>query len=167
MFRDFNNYDVLEDGRIWSKVRKKFLKPYTRPDGYQQVSLIDNEGKRHKQLVHRVCWMAVNGVWEIPEGYDIHHINECKTSNQIANLLLCSHQDNCNHGTRNTRIAKAMTNHPEMSKRVGAYKNGELVMVFPSTNEAERNGFNFGNVAACCRGERKTHKGFEWKYLDE
>ena len=30
--------------------------------------------------------------------------------------------------------------------------------------ECERNGYNQGHVADCCRGERKTHKGFIWKY---
>ena len=39
-------------------------------------------------------------------------------------------------------------------------------MAFPSVMEAGRQGFNFGNVAACCRGERKTHKGYTWKYLN-
>ena len=32
-FRDFDKYDVLEDGRIWSYSHKKFLKPCTMKDG--------------------------------------------------------------------------------------------------------------------------------------
>lgn len=167
MFRDYKNYDVLEDGRILSKKSNKFLKPQTRPSGYQQVCLIDNEGKKHWEYVHRVTWIAVNGVWEIPKDYEIHHIDECTTNNHISNLLLCSHQENCNHGTRNERIAKTQTNRQDQSKRVVAFKNGELIMCFPSTREAGRLGFNQGHVAECCRGEKKTHKGYEWRYLDE
>lgn len=166
MFRDYKNYDVLEDGRIWSKKHKKFLKPSTVKGGYQQVCLVDNEGKKHMQFVHRVCWMAVNGVWEIPKGFDIHHCDEVRTNNQISNLLLCSHRENINFGTHNARSAASRINHPERSKRVGAYKDGELVMCFPSTMEASRNGFHQGHVAECCRGEQKTHKGYVWKYLD-
>lgn len=166
MFRDYKNYDVLEDGRIWSKKSKKFLKPATRKDGYQQVGLIDNNGKRHMQYVHRVCWIAVNGR-EIPEGMELDHIDSDKMNNQISNIRLCSHQENCNFGTRNTRIAKANTNHPEMSKRVGAFKDGELQMVFESTMEAERQGYQHSSVCNCCNGKRKTHKGYEWKYLDD
>ena len=45
-FRDYSNYEVYEDGRIWSYLRNKFLKPQTVKGGYQQVCLTDNEGKR-------------------------------------------------------------------------------------------------------------------------
>lgn len=158
MYKNFNNYEVFADGRIWSKKSKKFLKPYTMKNGYQMVNLYDNEGKQHMQLVHRVTWIAVNG--EIPEGMELNHIDENKCNNAIWNLQLCSHRDNINHGTRNSRAAKAQ------SKRVGAFKNGELQMIFASTQDAGRNGYKQGNVWACCRGERKTHKGFTWKYLD-
>lgn len=41
---------------------------------------------------------------------------------------------------------------------------GEVVMEFASTKEAGRYGFNQGHVAACCRGEEKTHKGFIWRW---
>ena len=50
-------------------------------------------------------------------------------------------------------------------KQVGAFKDGELVMVFSSTTEAGRNGFIQSNVSACCNGKKKTHKGYEWRYI--
>lgn len=167
MFRDFTNYDVCEDGRIWSKVSEKFLKPRTTKDGYQQVCLVDNEGKKHWQYVHRVVYCAVNGLWNIPEGMQINHKNESKTSNQIANLELVTPKQNANHGTRTERSSAARINHPEMSKRVAAYKDGELIMCFPSINQARRQGYNKSNICDCCNGNRKTHKGFVWRYLDD
>lgn len=172
MFRDYKNYDVLEDGHIWSKKHKKFLKPINRKNGYQQVNLVDNEGKRHQEYVHRVVFCAVNGLWEIPKEMQINHKSEEKQMNAIWNLELVSAKENCNFGTRNERIAKAQTNRQDQSKRVGAFKDDVLVMVFPSTAEAGRQGYNHGNVAACCRncyireGNNK-YKGFEWRYLDE
>lgn len=171
MFRDYTKYEIFVDGRIWSKKSKKFLKPQTTRNGYQKVCLFDNEGKRHQEYVHRITWMAVNGVWEIPKCYDIHHCDEDKMNNQIANLLLCSHQENLNFGTRNERVSKAMKgkliNRQDLSKRVGAFKDGEMVMVFPSIIEAHRNGYDKGAICNCCNGNRKSHKGFTWKYLDE
>lgn len=184
MFRDFQNYDVLEDGRIWSKVSKKFLKPQTVRGGYQIVCLVDNQGKRHQQYVHRVTWIAINGR-EIPEGYELNHLDENKCNNHISNLQLCTHKENVNYGTRTERAAKAMKgkineratktlngkiNHPQ--KRVGAFKNNELIMCFPSIREAGRNGFNKGNIWACCnckfnREGNNVYKGYIWKYLDD
>ena len=159
MFRDYNKYEVYEDGRIWSYRKKKFLKPATLPNGYQVVFLYDNEGNRKMYYLHRVVYESVTGS-PIPKGYEINHISEVKTENMITNLELMTPKQNINYGSGIARRAKTQ------SKQVGAYKDGNLVMTFPSTMEAQRQGFNFGNVAACCRGERKTHKGFEWRYLN-
>lgn len=43
---------------------------------------------------------------------------------------------------------------------------GEVVYEFPSTQEAQRQGFNAGNITNCCNGNRKTHKGFIWRYKE-
>lgn len=162
-FRDFTKYEVFEDGRIYSYKSKKFLKPITMKDGYQRVNLYDNDGKMKRYQLHRVVYEAVS-CEEIPEGMQCNHISEDKTDCSFANLNLLSPKQNCNWGSRNTRIAKSL------SKQVGAFKDGKLVMTFQSTQEAERNGFNKGNVASCCRncylreGNNK-YKGFEWKYI--
>ena len=158
-FRDYEKYEVYEDGRIWSYYTKKFLKPVTTKKGYQQVCLVDNEGKHKNYLLHRVVFEAVSGA-PIPKGYEINHRNEIKTSNMISNLESLTHKENMNYGTRNSRVSKAL------SKQVGAFKNGELVMTFPSTAEAGRQGFDICSVSMCCNGKRKTHKGYTWKYLN-
>ena len=177
-FRDYDNYEIYEDGRIFSYFTKKFLKPATNKDGYQVVGLIDNNGKRKKYLVHRVIYEVFSGE-QIPEGMQCNHIDEDKTNNQKSNINLMTPKENVNWGTRterasksiskaltnNPKRSKAMTNNPKISKAVGAFKNGELVMVFPSTNEAKRQGFHQGNVSACCRGEMKTHRGYTWRYI--
>ena len=164
-FRNYDKYEVYPDGHIWSYSHKKFLKPQTNPNGYQQVQLSENEGIRKTYLVHRVVWEAVNGS-PIPNNLQINHRNEIKTSNMITNLELVSPKENINYGTGISRRAKSQTNNQKTPKAVLAFKDGELVMTFPSTAEAGRQGFNEGAVAACCRGERKTHKGYTWKYLN-
>ena len=158
-FRDYSKYEVYEDGRIWSYRKKKFLKPATLPNGYQKVTLTDNEGKQKNYLLHRVVFEAVSSA-PIPEGMQINHRNEIKTSNMITNLELMSPKQNSNYGTRNSRIAESK------SKQVGAFKNGNLVTTFQSIKEAGIQGFNQGHISECCNGKRKTHKGFEWKYLN-
>lgn len=173
-FRDYDNYEIYEDGRIYSYWSNKFLKPSTDKKGYKQVRLYDNEGNNKNYKLHRVVLESVTRS-QIPEGLQVNHIDENKSNNHINNLNLMTCKENNNWGTRNSRsaksrinnpkVSKALTNNPKKSKAVGAYKDGKLVLTFPSTQEAQRQGFHHGSVAACCRGERKTHKGFEWSYI--
>lgn len=155
---NFEKYEVYEDGRIWSYSHKKWLKPKTEKNGYQRVCLYDNEGKKKLYLVHRVVYEAVTGE-SIPEGYEINHISEAKDENFFANLQLISHKENCNFGTRNERVSKAL------SKQVGAFKDGKLVMTFPSTQECGRQGFERSAVTRCCNGKLPHYKGYTWKYI--
>lgn len=159
MFKDFTKYEVYPDGKIWSYSQKKWLKPQTNKNGYQQVGLTDNEGKRKLYYLHRVVYEAVTGD-TIPPNMEINHRNEIKTDNRFfENLELVSHKKNLNFGTCIKRAAKAR------SKQVGAYKDGELVFTFSSTIECGRQGFDQSSVSKCCRGERKTHRGYTFKYL--
>ena len=148
-FRNYDKYEVFDDGRIWSYKSNKFLKPQTDNKGYQMVCLYDNEGKGKNYKVHRVVWESVIGS-KIPDGMQINHRSEIKTSNMITNLELVTPKENANYGSRNSRISKTMTN-GKTSKAVGAFKDGNLVMVFPSISECGRNGFCRVAVAACCR----------------
>ena len=159
MFRNYSNYEVFSDGRIYSYKTKKFLKPRTQKNGYQVVCLYDNEGNMKPYLLHRVIYESVTGK-PIPKCMQINHINEDKTDNRFfENLNLMTPKQNSNYGTRNYRVSKAL------SKQVGAYKDGELVMTFQSTQEASRQGFCQARISDCCNGKRKTHKGFTWRYI--
>ena len=163
MFRNYSNYEVFEDGRIWSYRKNKFLKPQTSHNGYQRVQLFDNEGNGKIYMVHRVVWEAVTSS-PIPYGMQINHRSEVKTENMITNLELVSPKQNINWGSGIARRTKTQ------SKQVGAFKNGELVMTFPSTMEAGRQGFSHSVVSRCCRNcylreGNNVYNGFEWRYI--
>lgn len=166
-FRDYSNYEVYEDGRIWSYNTNRFLKPQTTRGGYQQVKLYDNEGKMKLYYLHRVVYESVTGE-PIPNGLQCNHISEDKMDCSFENLNLMTPKENNNWGTRTERASKALkgiipkANPP---KQVGAFQNDELIMVFPSTREAGRQGFNQGNVSSCCIGKLQHYKGYTWKYI--
>lgn len=173
MFKNYSNYEVYIDGKIWSYSRNKFLKPVTNHNGYQVVGLTDDEGIQKWYMVHRVVYESVTGE-PIPEGLQINHIDENKSNNHFNNLNLMTHKENNNWGTRTERarksISKAMTNNTKISKAVGAFKDENLVMLFPSTREAGRQGFDQGAVSMCCRNcyvreGNNIYKGYEWKYI--
>ena len=158
-FRNYDKYEVFENGRIWSYKTKRFLKPWTTKNGYQIVHLSDNEGKIKTYYAHRIVYEAFSSA-QIPECMQCNHIDENKENNARSNINLMSPKQNTNWGSGIARRTK------KISKQVGAFnKNGELVLEFQSTMEAGRNGFCQVSVARCCRGEKKTHKGFTWRYI--
>ena len=156
---NWNEYDIYEDGRIYSKSynKNRFLKGTIDEDGYANLFLkcIDNKIRNFKW--HRVIYTYFNG--DIPEGYQVNHIDENKQNNALNNLNLMTPKENINHGTCiERRVAK-------QSKPVEALdKDGNVVKRFSSTCEAGRNGFDQGSVIRCCRGLRRTCGGYAWRY---
>ena len=167
-------YEVSNWGRArsldrWVKGRNgsvrlckgRILKLKTNNQGYLLVTLCKN-GKGKTFTVHRLVAEAfLPNTDNLPE---VNHKDENKLNNNVDNLEWCNRKFNINYGTRIERVAKKNTN-GKCSKPVLQYTlDGVFVREWESTNECERNGFSHGAVAACCRGKRKTHKDFIWKY---
>jgi hypothetical protein len=51
-------------------------------------------------------------------------------------------------------------------KKVGQYKDGILIREYPSVTAVESEGFKRSEVSLCCNGHRKSHRGFQWKFLE-
>lgn len=80
----FPNWLVdVERGTIYSLTHKRYIGAINK-DGYVRVS--KQKGYRH-WLLHQYIWMVANRC-EIPEGYEIHHINGDKQNNSVYNLEL-------------------------------------------------------------------------------
>ena len=159
-------YKVSNLGRIMSlnyrrTGRAKLMTPVEDKNGYFKVGFWKN-GEYKRCLVHRLVAFAF---LPNPENLsEINHIDQNKENNRVENLEWCDRKYNNNYGSHNERVSKAMTN-GKLSKPVLQLSlSGELIREWPSTMECARNGFNQGAVAACCRGERKTHKGFCFMY---
>ena len=122
-------------------------------------------------------WVYLTFVGEIPDGLEVNHIDENKHNNRLDNLNLLTRKENCNWGTRNARMAAALKTNEKakiarakvaaaLSKAVQALDPAtmEVVMEFPSTREAQRQGFDHGAVGKCCNGKWKLYKGFIWRF---
>lgn len=162
----YKNYQVSNLGRILSlnyrgTGRAELLEPADNSNGYLMVYLYKNR-KGKWCLVHRLVAEAfLPNPDNLPQ---VNHIDENKENNRVNNLEWKSPKDNCNHGTRNERIFEKTTN-GKLSKKVLQFTiDGEFIREWPSTAECGRNGFNQGNVAACCRGEYNSAYGFKWQY---
>ena len=144
--------------------------------GYLQVTLSKDDEKKTIR-VHQLVAEAfipnpekkpqVNHKIDTEEGKTINMVffNEDGSINKEKTTIeWCDCRYNNNYGTRNERISKKMTN-GKLSKKVLQFTlDGEFIREWTSARECGRNGFKYPNVAACCRGERKSYKGFMWRY---
>ena len=149
---------------IGRTIKELVLRPYTDHHGYLRLQLSKNS-KTKKFLVHR---LVAEAFIPNPNGYRcVNHKDETHTNNSVENLEWCTHKYNSNYGTIKERKRAKQLNHPSISKRVEQLdKKGNHIAFFPSVHEAERFYNIKGNdVFQCCRGLRKTAKGFIWKYV--
>ena len=115
----FENYQISNYGNVKSlnygrTGKTKLLKPTISGKGYLQVRL-SKFGKPNALLVHRLVAIAF-----IPNPDNLPHINhkdENKLNNNPNNLEWCDNSYNNNYGTRNKRIAKAVTKVWELRKQ--------------------------------------------------
>lgn len=125
--------------------------------------------------------MVANGC-DIPDGYDVHHIDGNKLNNSIYNLELVNrfeHNSYHKSGERSPLYGKQQTeehkkkigdgnrNNPKLSKPIIQLLDGQIINEWASMMEAERKGFDHRCISRCCKGKSSTHKGFKWKYKDE
>ena len=45
--------------------------------------------------------------------------------------------------------------------------NGEIIKLWASTREPDKEGFNHKHIIECCKGKAKTHKGYKWMYYED
>ena len=178
-------YKVSNLGKILSLNYNKtgkpgLMTPGEHTDGYLKVGFWKN-GEYKTCLVHRLVAETflpnpenkpcINHKIEGDEGKKINMVffNEDGTINKEKTTIeWVTYEENNNYATRNERAGKAISKaniNGKLSKKVLQLSlSGELIREWPSTKECGRNGFNQGNVWACCNGKRKTHKGFCFMY---
>lgn len=153
--KGFSNYEIYpEEGKVWSYNRKRYIGRKHKKKGYWFVTLSGDNGNVLSTSLHRVIWMAVNG--EIPEGYEVNHINENKNNNSISNLNLLTPKENANWGTRNERTGV------KNSKPILGLKDGKPSILFSSLVDAVYNGYKINTRYLT---QNKIYKGYQWVYV--
>jgi hypothetical protein len=87
----YEDYLIYDDGRVYSKKNKIFLKPGINSHGYLQIGLSKN-GKRNTHKIHRLI-----GLHYIPNPENkkcIDHKNRIRTDNRIKNLRWATDSEN-------------------------------------------------------------------------
>lgn len=155
-------YEVSNLGRVMSIYYNNFappriLRPYIRGDYLAVVLYKDKCPKRIS--VHRLVASAfLDNPNNLPQ---VNHLDENKLNNRLDNLEWVTAKENSNHGTSIHRSAT------KRSKKIRAKDAmGNILHQFNSLAEAERHGYNHGNISECCYGRRKHHKGLIWEFVE-
>lgn len=135
----------------------KIISPGKTKDGYLFVRISKNQKIKNIRINRLVAQTFISNPNDYPQ---VNHKDEDKTNNRASNLEWCTAKYNANYGSRNKQITK------KISKKVAQLTlDGQVKHVWSSAHECARNGFNYGDICACCRGERNVHKGYRWEYV--
>jgi hypothetical protein len=102
--KGFEGYFITACGKIYStktgklKRKKTSKRNYKKKNDYSVVHFV-KDGKRYKRFVHRLVWENWGG--DIPEGYEINHLDFNKSNNCISNLECITRQENIRHYLEN------------------------------------------------------------------
>lgn len=80
---DYTNYIIFRTGKIYSKYKNKFIKPYKNNKGYLIVDLIQNK-IRKKFLIHRL--LSISFIDNINNYDEVDHIDRNPLNNNLNNL---------------------------------------------------------------------------------
>lgn len=174
-YRDIEGYEghymVDTKGNVFSLKRKKIMTPCKSNNGYMQVHLsIDGVMKSHK--IHRlVAKTFIPNPYNLPQ---VNHKDEDKTNNCVENLEWCTQSYNMNYNDGQKRRASSR-DYEEISKKRSEVQSkevtqydfdGRIVAIWRNAYVAEEHGYNRTMINQCCLGNKKSHKGYVWKYTN-
>lgn len=163
IWKDINGYDGLYQVSNMGRVKSigygktRFLNGKKDKDGYIQVCLF-LKGVRKWFYVHRLVLNAFTDNTDCVNK-ECNHINEKKDDNRLCNLEWVTHIENMRSGTLRERLFM-----PKLKPIQQFTKRGILVREWGSITETKNYGFLPNHVSECCRGVRKSYKGFIWRY---
>ena len=161
--KNYPNYAISNKNNLVLNIKTgRVLKPCKDNHGYLMV-VIHNNGKRKTFKVHRL--VAEHFIDNPDNKRCVNHKDGNKLNNDAPNLEWVTDSENMQHA-HDTGLNKGTINCKVKSKPVQGtcIKTGKIVK-FPSTAEAQRQGFSQVCVSNCCNGKVKTHKKYTWKYI--
>jgi hypothetical protein len=137
--QNYPNYLIYEDGRIYSKKFKRYLKPGISNSGYQYVNLY-KDGKNKKFSIHR---LVGNHYIPNPDNLPtIDHIDRNKLNNHISNLrwadmkMQCANQKTYKTPCTNTSGHKYISYDKSSKKWSCQYKRNKISKKFNTKRDA-------------------------------
>lgn len=176
-------YQISENGNVRSldrfdsirDLKGQSIKPNLKRNGYLQVGL-RREGKRKWESIHRL--VAIHFIDNPENKPQVNHIDGNKQNNNIYNLEWATSQENLLHAHANGLIkmpkgeehfnygvfgekSKSAKKVVRLNRKTGETKSYEAIIL------AKYDGFDVTSISKCCNKKVKTHKGYEWYFLND
>ena len=150
----------------------RILRPQINNHGYLYVHL--KYGGLGKAYIHRLVAEAFVHNSNPDVNTVVNHIDFNPKNNRADNLEWTTDKGNVHHSLQAGRYKRTEA----WLCRLREYneKNGKSVIgmniqtgeeiSFKCLNDCRSAGFEPSSVCSCCKGKRKTHKGYTWRYAD-
>lgn len=159
----YPDYEVTEDGRVYSHKSNRWLKQNKNSNGYPSVSLSIN-GRTKTIGLHRLVAEAY-----LPNTENkpcVNHIDGNKCNNNIKNLEWCTYKENYNHALdTGLRTQPPPPKSPIPVAQLDLKNN--VINVYPSIIEASRQtGLCESTIRKSLLKKENIGGGFKWKKIE-
>ena len=169
----FPNYEITDNGCVYSKYTGKRLSTYVNQGGYEMAPLYDAIHKKAKhKSVHR---LVANAFIENPElKPTVNHIDGNKLNNSVSNLEWNTYSENVKHAYRlglnfsglndEYRMAGSLKHKELSSRKVRVIETNE---VFDSLTECAK-AFKCSKscISRVCNGVYTKYKGLSFEFVE-
>ena len=169
--KDYSDYLITLDGKVFSMITMKFLKPNNTMTGYLSAQLYDKKGGSRRRLIHRLVAEAYISNPENKE--QVNHINGIKSDNCLLNLEWNTSSENNKHAFRTITEGKQVhseitDSHRQMGhnlkeRRKKLVLDLETGIYYSSMQEAaEAVNLHFKTLSAMLTGRKKNNTNFKY-----
>lgn len=170
MYKDIKGYEgryqVSEEGVIWSCLTNRILKPKEDKDGYYEVCLMTQDGRKKTEKIHRL--VALMYCEKEPGNNVVNHIDSNRKNNNYLNLEWTTVKGNTIHGYKYGKVKEAQQKATQAAKlkntyMITVYKNDEIYGVFYGKEAAAKAlGINPKTIYNSIKNNRMTRDGYKF-----